>query len=86
MTMTPRVMTILWPSFAMAGVLEGMVFSVVDPSELRWFGQVPVEASPQAVYTLSFLAFWALISTSGALTALLWIDPDAMETPTSPTD
>jgi hypothetical protein len=86
MTMTPRVMTILWPSFAMAGVLEGMVFSVIDPADLHWFGQVPVEASPQAVYTLSFLAFWALISTSGALTALLWVDVDAMEAPTRPTD
>ena len=80
--MSPRIMTILWPSFAMAGVLEGMVFSVVDPADLRWLGQVAVEASPQAVYTLSFLAFWAVISTSGALTALLWIDPDAVEAPT----
>ena len=77
--MSQRTMTILWPSFLMAGVLEGLVFSVVDPSELRWFGHVPMQASPQAVYTLSFLAFWALISTSGALTALLLIDPDAVE-------
>ena len=77
--MNARAMTILWPSFVMAGVLEGVVFSVVDPADLRWLGHVPVEASPQAVYTVSFLAFWALISTSGALTALLWIDPDAGE-------
>lgn len=77
-------MTILWPSFVMAGVLEGMVYSMVDPSELRWFGQAPIEASPQAIYTLSFLAFWALISTSGALTALLWVDPDAVEVSRSP--
>ena len=84
--MSPRVMTILWPSFVMAGVLEGLVFSVVDPSDLRWFGQVPVDASPQAVYTLAFLAFWALLSTSGAVTALLWIDPDAVEATTPPTD
>jgi hypothetical protein len=76
--MRQRTMTILWPSFLMAGVLEGVVFSVVDPAELRWLGHVPIEASPQAVYTLSFLAFWALISTSGALTALLCIDPDAV--------
>jgi len=86
MTMTPRVMTILWPSFAMAGVLEGVVFSMVDPADLHWFGHMPVDASPQAVYTLSFLAFWALISTSGAVTALLWIDPDAEEATTAPTD
>jgi hypothetical protein len=81
--MHQRTMTILWPSFAMAGVLEGMVFSVVDPSELRWFGQVAVDASPQAVYTLSFLAFWAVLSTTGAITALLWIDPDAQAEPTA---
>jgi len=81
--MSPRAMTILWPSFAMAGVLEGVVFSVVDPTELRWLGHIPLEASSQAVYTLAFLAFWAVISTSGALTALLWIDPDAAEAPTS---
>jgi len=83
--MSPRAMTIVWPSFAMAGVLEGLVFSVVDPAELRWLGHVPIDASPQAVYTLSFLAFWALISTSGALTALLLIDPEAVE-PANPVD
>ena len=79
--MSPRALTILWPSFAMAGVLEGMVFSVIDPADLRWLGHIPLEASPQAVYTLSFLAFWAVLSTSGALTTLLWIDPDAAEDP-----
>ena len=83
--MSQRTMTILWPSFLMAGVLEGMVFSVVDPSDLRWLGHIPVEASPLAVYSVSFLAFWILISTSGALTALLCIDPDAVE-PATPVD
>lgn len=78
--MNPRTMTILWPSFMMAGVLEGLVFSVIDPTELR-FGPYPVDASPQAVYTVAFLAFWAVLSTSGALTALLCIDPDAQEAP-----
>ncbi len=78
--MNARSMTILWPSFMMAGVLEGLVFSVVDPTELR-FGPYPIDASPQAVYSVAFLAFWALLSTSGALTALLWIDPDAQEAP-----
>ncbi len=76
--MNQRAMTILWPSFLMAGVLEGLVYSVVDPSDLH-FGHLPLDASPQAIYTLSFLAFWGVISTSGALTALLWIDPDAVD-------
>jgi len=31
-------MTILWPAFLMAGVLEVLVFAVVDPGELHWFG------------------------------------------------
>ncbi len=75
-----RAMTILWPSFAMAGVLEGLVFSLVDPSELH-MGHYPVDASPQAVYTLAFMAFWGVLATSGALTALLWIDPDAVDPP-----
>ena len=83
--MSQRTMTILWPSFLMAGVLEGMVFSLLDPSDLRWLGHIPVEASPLAVYSVSFLAFWVLISTSGALTALLCIDPDAVE-PAAPVD
>jgi hypothetical protein len=82
--MNQRTMTILWPSFVMAGVLEGIVFSLVDPTELLWLGHVPVTASPQAVYTLSFLVFWAVLSTSGALTALLWIDPDAHEEQAAP--
>ena len=75
-----RAMTILWPSFAMAGVLEGLVFSLVDPSELH-FGHFPIDASPQAVYTLAFMAFWGVIATSGAVTTLLWIDPDAVDPP-----
>lgn len=77
-------MTILWPSFMMAGVMEGLVFSLVDPTDLRWMGQIPIEASPLAVYSASFLAMWGVIATSGALTALLWIDPDAAERPREP--
>ena len=64
-------MTILWPSFMMAGVMEGLVFSVVDPADLHWMGHIPIEASPMAVYSASFLAIWGVISTSGALTALV---------------
>lgn len=62
---------ILWPAFLMAGVLEALVFALVDPSELQWPGGAPIEASRQAVYTLAFLAFWAVIAAAGAITALL---------------
>ncbi len=71
-----RVLTILWPAFLMAGVLEMLVFVVVDPSELRWFGGEAVQLSRQGVYTVTFLIFWGVISLSGALTALLGMSAD----------
>ena len=66
-----RVLTIVWPSFVMAGVLEALVFVVVDPADFRWFGHDPLELSHQGIYSVTFLLFWGVISTSGALTALL---------------
>jgi hypothetical protein len=69
--MKQRALQILWPAFLMAGVLEIMVFAVLDPSEMRWFGGPPVELSRQAVYTLTFLIFWGVIAIAGAMTALL---------------
>jgi hypothetical protein len=71
-----RAMTILWPAFLMAGVLEALVFAVVDPGELHWFGGPAIGWSAQAVYTVSFLIFWFVISTAGALSTLLAIEPD----------
>jgi hypothetical protein len=71
-----RALVVLWPAFQMAGVLEMLVFVVVDPSELRWFGAAPVELSRQAVYTVTFLIFWAVISVAGALTMLLGLGAD----------
>ena len=76
--MRQRALTILWPAFLMAGVLEGFVFSALDPAQFE-LGRIAAGVSPQGVYTLSFLVFWAVLSTSGALTVLLLIDPDAQE-------
>jgi hypothetical protein len=70
-----RIFGIAWPSFLMAGVLEMLTFAVVDPGDLRWFGGAPVDFSPQAIYTITFLIYWVVISTAGALTALLSVDP-----------
>lgn len=66
-----RAMAVLWPSFLMAGVLEMLVFALVDPGQLHWFGGAPVELSPSAVYTLAFFVFWGAIAAAGALTQLL---------------
>ena len=69
-------MTILWPAFLMAGVLEVLVFAVVDPGELHWFGGAVIAWPAQAIYSVSFLIFWGVISTAGALTALLSVEAD----------
>ena len=65
-------MAVAWSSFLVAGVLEALVFAVVDPQDLRWFGAAPVELSAQAVYTLGFLIFWG-VSALGASVALLLV-------------
>lgn len=71
-------MTILWPSFLMAGALEVLVFAVVDPGELHWFGGAAIGWPMQAIYTVAFLIFWGVVSTAGALTALLSLKSDAV--------
>jgi hypothetical protein len=71
-----RALRILWPAFLGAGVLEMLVFAVVDPHDLRWFGGPPIDWEPLAIYSVTFLIFWAGIATSGALTALLSLTAD----------
>lgn len=69
-----RWMWIAWPAFLVAGLLEMLVFALVDPQDLHWFGQ-PLAWSRQAVYTLGFFVFWALAMVSSALTTLLSLSP-----------
>jgi len=76
--MMRRTMQILWPAFVAAGVLEMLVFAVIDPADLRWFGGAPIGWSAQAVYTVTFLMFWAAIATAGAVSALLSVESDAL--------
>lgn len=69
-----RFMWIAWPAFLLAGVIEMLVFAVVDPQDLRWFGQ-PLALSREAIYTLAFFCFWLLTMVSSALTTLLATSP-----------
>lgn len=69
-----RLMWIAWPAFLLAGVIEMVVFAVVDPQDLHWFGH-SLSFSREAVYTLSFFCFWLLTMASSALTTLLSISP-----------
>jgi hypothetical protein len=66
-----QALLILWPAFLMAGVLEALVFVVVDPGALHWFGADELRWSASAVYSVTFLIFWGVIGTSGAITKLL---------------
>ena len=76
--MMHRALRILWPAFMAAGVLEMLVFAVIDPADLRWFGGAPIAWSAQAVYTVTFMIFWAVISTASAVSALLAIESDEL--------
>ncbi len=68
--MKQKIMWIVWPSFLMAGVMELLVFALVDPQDMHWFGHA-FEISRQAVYTLGFFVFWFVIALSSAMTLFL---------------
>lgn len=69
-----RWMWIAWPAFLVAAVLEMIVFAMVDPGDLHWFGN-PLGLSRQAIYTLAFFVFWGVTMASSALTTLLSMSP-----------
>ncbi len=63
-------MTVVWPAFLGACVLEAAVFALVDPHELSWGGD-PLGWSRQAVYTAAFFLFWVVGMGSGLLALVL---------------
>jgi apolipoprotein N-acyltransferase len=62
---------ILWPAFLAAGAMALLVFAHVDPSDLHWASGARLAWSRQAVYTLAFFAFWAVIAAACALSCWL---------------
>lgn len=69
-----RLMWVVWPAFLVAGVLEMLVFAMVDPQDLRWGGE-PLEMSRQGIYTVAFFIFWLLTLLASGMTALLAMSP-----------
>lgn len=59
-------MVILWPSFLVAALAEGLFFSLFDPADLP-LDSMAMTMSPLGAYTLGFLLFWLFC----ALAALL---------------
>lgn len=68
--MGKRLMWILWPSFIVGGVAEGVFFTLIDPQELYLLGE-PVHWSPTAVYSVGFFLFWLVAAASSAFTCFL---------------
>jgi hypothetical protein len=61
---------IMWPSFLVSILAEGLLFSIVHPSELLFFGHHP-NISDEGIYTLGFFTIWIFCSISSALTAFI---------------
>lgn len=68
--MKRQLMWILWPAFLVAGMADGLVFSLFDPQDMHIFGE-PVNLSPRAMYSIGFFLFWAFAAASSALTCVL---------------
>ncbi|MEY4480970.1 MAG: hypothetical protein RIQ84_132 [Pseudomonadota bacterium] len=67
---TRLLMWILWPSFLVAGIAEGLLFTVISPDDLTFFGH-HLEVSHEAVYTLGFFVLWGLCALSSALSIFI---------------
>ncbi len=83
--LSQRMMWIVWPAFLMAGVLEMLVFAMVDPQDLQWFGQ-SIQLTRQGVYTVTFFVFWIITMLSSGLTTLLAMSPFEVNRCPLPTD
>ena len=82
----PRFLTLAWPAFMAACLLELVVFAFVDPMDVHWSG-VPLGLSRQGVYTLSFFVFWVISYSACVFTTLLRMTPaEINECPFAPGD
>ncbi len=69
-----RMMWVAWPAFLAAGMLEIVVFAVVDPAQMQWAGQA-LPWSRQAAYSIAFFVFWIVAMVACSLTAMLAMAP-----------
>lgn len=67
-----KILWVLWPSFIVAGVAEGIFFTVIDPQELYLFGE-PVHFSKIATYSIGFFGFWLVCAASSLMTVFLQV-------------
>src|SRR5512139_287050 len=65
--MLKRLITILWPSFLIAGAADVLFFTLFDPMQFL-YQEEPVFVSRLAAYTVGFFLFWLMGIGSSALT------------------
>lgn len=70
-----RALWIIWPAFLVAGVLELLVFSVVDPADLDSLAHLMW--SREAYYSIAFFVFWVVVAAASSLT--LWLSTSEAE-------
>ena len=51
-----KILRITWPAFLAASLLQLVVFAIVDPLELHWFGR-ELAWSRQAVYAMGSVSY-----------------------------
>lgn len=66
-------MSVLWPSFLMACVTSGLVFSLVSPEQLMLL-DTRIHLSSIGIYTIGFFVFWLVGAIASSLTALLFVE------------
>ncbi len=71
-----RLLAVLWPSFLVTILLEGLIFTLFDPASLRWTDSMGEPLSPLAVYSLGFLAIWALVALAVTLARAFPLPPE----------
>ena len=69
-----RLAVVLWSSFLVAILAEGVVFSWLDPVAV-FPGERHAALPPLAVYTLGFFLFWFFGALTGLLSACLLAQP-----------
>jgi hypothetical protein len=67
-----RVVSVAWPAFLCAAVLEIVVFAFVDPQSMHLLTGRELPLSDTATYSLAFFVFWAVAVAGGYLTLILY--------------
>ena len=59
-----RLVSVAWPAFLGASVLENAVLALVDPASLHLLSGEAVALSATAIYSLAFFVFWAVMAAT----------------------